>query len=160
MKVLSLSLLLICCFAAAGFAQNRQPNLMIIPDGYVGWIQVSYGVKGASALPNWKGFRLYKFGRDAKIRTSSLINHGWAKDKYFYSTKKGWKQLSRTAHGGNGMIWAQSTGNSEIGAVDAKGKKIKVRTPETFTAFIGTWRQFRDTKMKRPQSEGANASSP
>lgn len=151
MKVFSLALLLVFCFVTVGCAQSRKPDLLLIPDGYVGWIQVSYGIKGAPALPNWKGFRFHKFGSDGEIRTSSATTTGWAKDKVFTSTKKGWKELAATAPEGKGMIWGKSTGIGEIVSVDAKGKRTKIRTPETFTAFIGTWKQFRGTKEKRPR---------
>ena len=156
-EIFSLSLLLVFCFVTVGYAQTRQPDLMLIPDGYVGWIQVNYGVKGTPPLPNWRGFRFHKFGRDGEIRTSSPLTYGWAKDKIFYSTANGWKELATTALEGKGMIWGSGTGDGEIVSRDNKGKKTITRTPKTFTAFIGTWKQFHDTKTKRPQSQEEKA---
>lgn len=130
MKIFALSLLLICRIATAGVAQNRRPDLIIIPDGYVGWIQVNYGVKGAPALPNWKGSRLHKFGRDAEIRTSSPTTDGWAKDKYFYSTQKGWKQLLQTTNGGNGMVWGKPQAVAKSLMLMPRARKSKFTRPK------------------------------
>lgn len=151
MKVISLLAALVLCAGTTACAQRRPPALMIIPDSYVGWIQVEYGVKKAPALPNWKGFRLHKFGRNGKIRTSSAATYGRAKDKIFYSTAQGWKELPDSAPEGNGLIWGEATGHGDVVISHARGKQTKIWAPDTFTAFVGTWEQFRDTKAKRPQ---------
>jgi hypothetical protein len=117
--------------------QERQPDLFLVPDGYVGWLRVEFQVKDAPALPLQNGYRVYRFSRSGKIRTSSAMQEGMAKDKIFYMTPKGWKELSGSDDGGKGMVWGGFTTSA---------------TTPTLNLFIGPWERWNTTTTQTPQS--------
>ena len=119
---------------------KRQPNLFLIPNGYVGWLHVEYGIKGAPALPTQKGFRVYKFPRKGTIRTSSPLLFGWAKDKTYYTTPKGWKELMASEDEGKGMIWGSFISNGDMTVSDSKGhvQKYQSLPQKTFLSGRGS----------------------
>ncbi len=163
MKPELLLFLLLPWFSSAGCTQQgepslkRQPNLFLIPNGYIGWLHVEYEVKGAPALPVWKGFRLYKFSRKGIIRTSSPLLFGWAKDKMYFTTPKSWKEVSETVNQGKGMIWGRNLGMGGVTVGNGKGNMRKIPTPPTEDVFIGTWKQFYHRKTEPPRSKEEKA---
>jgi len=166
MKTKLLLFLLLPCFSLAGCAQKwepspkRQPDLYLVPNGYVGWLHVEYGVKGAPSLPVRWGYRVYKFSRSGKIRTSSPLLFGWAKDKIYYTTPKGWKELKVTLNEGAGMVWGETlsgSANPVVTKFDAKGNRTEIPVPATSDKFIGTWKQFYHRKTEAPRSKEEEA---
>jgi len=78
----------------------------LIPNGYVGWATVWYGDSPAPPLPIVKGQIICKFPAGVVLHTSSRLEDGWAKDKYFYYAPDGsWHELKDTGWGAGGMIW-------------------------------------------------------
>ena len=71
-------------FTAACTRERRDRYL--IPEGYAGWLCVSYGVPGAPPLPMEEGFRLVVFPPDGLVSTSSpaLIGEGYMNEYLYY----------------------------------------------------------------------------
>lgn len=67
----------------------RHPVKYLIPDRYIGWVVVLYDEPIAPPLPIVKGEIVCKFPADGILRTSSLLEGGWAKDEFFYYSLDG-----------------------------------------------------------------------
>jgi hypothetical protein len=89
---------------------SRHPTTFLIPDGYVGWVEVKYGENGALPLQEDKGKYTCRIPESGLLNTSSALEAGWAKDQYFYYSRDGSvRQLRETGWGAGGTIWAGST---------------------------------------------------
>lgn len=87
MAVLSKQILLmVLCltWTTAMSCQDRRSDLYLIPEGYVGWVRVDYGIKDAPPLPIEDGYYVVKFPATGHVRTSTRIEEGVAQDKYYY----------------------------------------------------------------------------
>src|SRR2546426_5237374 len=57
--------------AVASLGCSRPRDRYLIPDGYAGWLCISYGVSGAPGLPMEDDFRLVVFPPSGIVETSS-----------------------------------------------------------------------------------------
>lgn len=93
---------------------QRTPSHYFIPDGYVGWIKINYGVRGAAALIMRDGAWEFHIPESGVLSTSNEQQFGWAKDKYFYKrANDSTRELAETGWGKGGMIWNNSSGTME-----------------------------------------------
>jgi hypothetical protein len=93
---------------------TRHPTRFLIPDGYVGWVEVKYGDSNAFPFPMDQGTLICRIPDSGLLATSSLFEQGWAKDEYFYYSKNGSvRALKETGWGLGGMIWGGSNSTSE-----------------------------------------------
>ena len=122
--VISLALLIGC----SGVYPKRTPYRYLIPNGYVGWVEVIFGVVDEPELPVVEGFRIVKFPKEGVLKTSSSLEDGWAKDEYYYYDGKTKRRLSDGYK--TGMINAGSTGL----------RGISGRQSQWF--FVGTYDQY------------------
>ena len=129
----------------------RQPSRYLIPDGYVGWVNIYFLVKDAPELPVEEGHYLFRISASGELRTSSRLEGGMAKDDYYYIDTQGHRRkLESTGWGKGGMIWAEITGNDEKGMIF-----------ERF--FVGTEEQLKEYGFKMEKQIGpipAQQSSP
>ncbi len=131
--------LLFCSGFLESFREKRHPMRYLIPDGYVGWVQVTWGVKGEAEFPVEEGFYLVQFGPDGRVKYSTQFETGWATDEYFYVSPDGKRrQIRNTPWGGGGKIWAGSHSNE-----DADG-----RVRERF--FVGSEAELEVHKDRKP----------
>ena len=87
----------------------RHPTKFLIPEGYLGWIEVKYGEPNARALQVNKGTFICQLPDSGLLNTSSPLEEGWAKDEYFYYSKDGSLHgLKETGWGAGGMIWGNT----------------------------------------------------
>ena len=117
----------------SGAVTARHPNRYLVPDGYIGWLEIKYGQKGAGDLPLINGAIVCKFPPSGLLETSSALELGSARDEYFYYTDAGSTvRLKLTGWGQGGKIWGGTDewmDNSEHSSVN-----------EYF--FVGTEEQF------------------
>jgi hypothetical protein len=136
----------------SGTALARHAARFLIPDGYVGWVEVKYGVKDSPALVIENETFIYQIPSTGLLKTSSLLEYGWAKDEYFYYSENGSRRpLRDTGWGMGGYIWGESDqwqGNSN-GSVPSE-------VSEFF--YVGTEQQYHNAVSKnesRPFNEAA-----
>lgn len=131
-RLLILSMLAI---SASCLAKERRPCRYLVPEGYVGWVRIDFGVKGASALPIQDGYSVFRFPPNGQLETSSNIEYGAAADEYYYYSEDNLRPLAVTDWDGGGMIWAHSNGAS----VNANNEETA--THEHF--FVGTEEEYK-----------------
>lgn len=97
-----------------GVATVRHPARYLIPDRYVGWVEIKYGESNAPPLPITSGTLTCRIADSGLLRTSSSLEEGWAKDEYFYYSKEGSvRALKETGWGSGGVIWGGSNSTVE-----------------------------------------------
>jgi hypothetical protein len=109
-----------------GGVTARHPTRFLIPDDYIGWVEVRYAQSNTNALPVMNGKLICQIPDSGLLDTSSSLEEGWAKDEYFYYSKDGsLHALKSTGWAQGGLIWGET--NSTI--------------KQFF--FVGTEQQFR-----------------
>jgi len=128
-------LLSIFLLALPSCEQRRRPVRYLIPESYAGWVEIDFGIVAAPALPIEDGFYVVKFPPSGRLYTSSDIEVGWAKDRYYYYTDSNLHEIPETSWGGGGLIWGGTVGSQQ----DDKGQTCCV----TEALFVGTEEQFK-----------------
>ena len=116
------------------------PSKFLIPDGYIGWLQLEYGVKEGPPVPIEDGIKVFKFPTSGILMTESAGPDRGADDKYFYYSKDGSVQeISMRYRAGNGMVWGNYAGS--------KGGVMSL-----FGFFVGTKEQYKkyQSRSTRP----------
>lgn len=112
------------------------PSRFLVPDGFVGWLLLDYGVKGAELVPTEDGMKIFKFPASGALSTSSAGPERGAEDKYFYYFADGsLREIASDYRNGKGMIWGQHEG-TRSGALSQ------------FGFFIGTEEQYKKFKNR------------
>jgi uncharacterized protein DUF6843 len=108
----------------------------LIPEGYVGWVRITFRKTDAPALPIEDGHYLFKIPSSGRLETSSDIEYGVAsRDDYFYYCGDSRRKLDSTGWGGGGMVWGEYNGWS--------GNNFAERTDVHEGFFIGTEEQMK-----------------
>jgi len=140
-----------------GPSMARQPTKFLMPDGYVGWIEIRYGKPSAPALPVVNGELICRIPQESLVDTSSLVEGGWAKDEYLYYSPVGSTfALKETGWGSGGMIWGGSHEWKQV-----QDRSDRARVDEYF--FVGTEEQYRlavSAGEKRPFNQSSSAGAP
>ena len=95
----------ICIGAFVLVRSSRMPQTHLIPDGYTGWVSVTYEIEGAPPLPIEDGYRVFRYDTDGRLETSSEYADGWGIDDYFYVDGEERKLLRQRPPGMEGEIW-------------------------------------------------------
>ncbi len=134
--------------------KRRTPALYLIPQGYVGWVLVEYGVKGAPPLRSEAGFKLFPIPQGGHLVTSSPgPDTGWATDRYVSVDSSGRRSpLNQTLPGRGGMIWGGSFTNGRVGVLDGQ-KSCEVQTPPREAFFVGMEVQYRANLRAAPTND-------
>jgi Carboxypeptidase regulatory-like domain len=107
------------------------PCKFLVPDGYVGWVQLEHDIKDAQPIPLENGVRVFKFPESGVLSTSSPGPEMGADDEYlFYSQDGSRHQIPQDYRNGKAMIWGRYQG-SRAGIVTL------------FGFFVGTEEQYR-----------------
>jgi hypothetical protein len=128
LRLVGAALLLLC---AGGCLRTRHSSQFLIPDGYVGWANVSYGVSGAPALSVEGGYYVVRLPANGQMQTSTEIEGGRAGDQFFYVKGDQRRRLQPSAPGGGGLIWGDGVTGQSRGA--------------TREFFVGPEKAFRKT---------------
>lgn len=106
---------------------ERHPARYVIPEGFVGWVEIKYGRTNAMPLPMDKGTLVYRIPDSGLLETSMPLEYGIAKDEFISYSKQGSvRTLKSLPWVAGNLIWG--TNNSQ--------------TEEFF--FVGTEEQFRN----------------
>jgi hypothetical protein len=124
-----------------GSPQARHPIKFLIPEGYVGWVEVSYGLEGSPPLPIKDGSLICKIPANGVLGTSSHLELGWGNDDYdFYSPDGSLRQIRETNWGDGGLVWGGQVSH-------AVGEKTADYRRDEFI-YIGTEDQFKQGVTK------------
>lgn len=136
-------------FASAismGAPVARHPTNFLIPEGYVGWVEIKYDQSNEPALKTVSGKYVCRIPASGFLKTSSPLEGGWANDEYFYYAEGGSTHaLRNTGWGGGGMIWAGAT------QLDQTPNGSLSKEAKIYFFFVGTEEQYRHAA---PLSEG------
>jgi hypothetical protein len=87
---------------------GRRPAKIYIPDGYVGWVRIEYGVKGAPPLETdtFGPWEYQRFPPAGLLQTSSILRDGAASaETYYYHADGTLKNLPREMEHGGIISW-------------------------------------------------------
>jgi hypothetical protein len=88
-------LLMTVLFFAGRHQHHGLPMRWLIPAGYVGPIELEYGIPGAPALPMEAGRYLIRLSPNGRAQTSTAIGEGpHDPDDFYYVSGKGRKRLA------------------------------------------------------------------
>lgn len=122
--------------AIAGCTQKRSPARYLIPDGFVGWVEVQVNVAGAPEVMREGSFLVFHLRPSGRAAVSAPPEFGWASDEFYYVKADGTRQrLPVTMQGNGGMVWAATNGHS----TDSNGNVTA--TYERF--FVGSENQWK-----------------
>jgi hypothetical protein len=100
----------------SGCLRTRHPTQFLIPKGYIGWVDISYGVHDTAPLPVEGGYTVVRVPANGKAQTSTEIEAGRAGDQFFYGEGAHRSRLRTSPPGGGGMIWGDSVTGKSRGA--------------------------------------------
>jgi len=63
---------------------SAQTYPILIPEGYAGWLCVTFGTPAAPPLPAEDGFYLVRFPADGRVLTSTVVEGGKMRDEFYY----------------------------------------------------------------------------
>jgi len=83
-KILLPIVLLSAC--SSMYQPDRPPEKVLLPDGFVGWARIDYGVEGEPPLPRDGEYVIVKYPVSGHLRTSSRLVGKWGlQELYYYS---------------------------------------------------------------------------
>ena len=104
-----LTLLLTCIFmsSASCDSDHRMPAKIYIPDGYVGWVRIEYGVKGTPEQEShfFEHIEYQRFPSSGLLQTSTPLKQGAASAAYFSYSGASIKPLSEHMIQGGTISW-------------------------------------------------------
>jgi hypothetical protein len=109
---------------------QRRGDVVEIPDGYIGWVEIKYSADCPPAPELADGRLLLRINRDGRLCVGSRWEEGYAVDEFFYVRPTGRRRVLSEETPTTGMIWARSSGHYNLGKV----------VTERF--FVGTEKQF------------------
>lgn len=83
-------------------AMASKRNRYLIPEGYVGWLCVTYKAPDAPVLKLEDGFRLLRFSGNGSIRTSTEAMPGKHWDEFYYYAGDERRRIDPRKHIGGG----------------------------------------------------------
>jgi hypothetical protein len=122
----------------------RHPTRFLIPEGYIGWVEVKYGEPNVPGFSMDKGTLVCRIPDSGLLVTSSVMKEGWAKDEYFYYSKNdSVRALKDTGWGLGGMIWGGTNSKDE--------EYFYVGTEEQYhhAVTVNESRPFNESKTER-----------
>jgi hypothetical protein len=125
----------------AGTGKDRRPCHYLIPEGYVGWVQINFGLKDAPPIPIENEARIFKFSESGLIETSDTIEYGSAKDYFFYYSGEGKTEFQQPNT--PGILY-----RSFIGYVRPKSENDMKRSEYNWY-FIGTDEEYKKYGIPR-----------
>ena len=136
-----LLLTLILLSAAGCEAEHRRPANVYIPEGYVGWVRIEYGVEGTPELEtDFLGpWEYQRYPPSGLLQTSSQLRDGAATVNYFYYSDKGDTPLPDEMINGGIISWCVANND---------GKRLD---RDFLTFFVGPEEEYEKHKQELEQ---------
>lgn len=130
--LIPLLLVLVSCSS-----NKRSPNTYLIPQNYVGWVQIIYNQEGLNAIEKDNGRNIFTIPESGVLKTSTPdAEYGVASDEFYYYDEQN-KQHKLDVEK---MIHGQNIGKGE--SVDSNGKN---NSPTVQGFFVGTETELQNT---------------
>jgi hypothetical protein len=141
--VWTLPLLLACLVQAGCESGHQRPAKIYIPDGYVGWVRIEYGVPSAPKLPTdfFGPWEYQRFPPTGLLQTSSELSDGAASADYFYYSGDSLKPLAAELI--NGGIVSGCFRKPDGAALERKFGTFFVGTKEAYEKHKQELERFR-----------------
>lgn len=128
------------------FLVNRyddyKAHMYLIPDGYVGWVEVEYDQPGYPELKQEKNALVYEIPPSGKLITASPNASGPV--TYYYVLADGTRKS--IPFGENAMVHHFGTSSSSTHNDDG----TTIHTPQTVKFFVGTTEQLDEAQRSKP----------
>ena len=104
---LTLLLAYIVVLSAGCESEHRMPAKIYIPEGYIGWVRIEYGVKGTPEQEShfFEHIEYQRFPPSGLLQTSTTLKQGAASAEYFSYAGSGIKPLSENLIHGGTISW-------------------------------------------------------
>ena len=119
------------------------PTRCLLPDGYIGWVRVEYGIDRALPLPIEAAHCIIKIPECGVLATSSELDYTRVADDYYYYSDRERRPLSSDNWDGSSMIW----GEAMLVTQDAGSAQAS----KSGTFFVGTRSQYRKQRANLGQ---------
>jgi uncharacterized protein DUF6843/carboxypeptidase family protein len=84
----------------------------LVPEGYVGWLQLEYGLKDASSPATEDGVKVFKFPAAGMLKASGAGPEPGPEDDFMYYSENGSRRpISNDYKSNKGMIWGNYAGS-------------------------------------------------
>jgi len=114
----------------------RHSIRFLIPEDYLGWIEIRYGVSGSPPLPLENGSFVCSIPDSGVLPTSSKLEEGWATDEYYFlAPDDSLLRVYETPWGGGGYVWDRQV-RPPAGAGSSSSEKdvyLYIGTEDQFT---------------------------
>ncbi|WP_405110027.1 hypothetical protein MHH28_32455 [Paenibacillus sp. FSL K6-1217] len=131
--LIPLLLLLLLVF---GSTTKRNPNIYLIPNNYVGWVQIIYNQEGFNAIEKDNGKNIFTIPESGVLKTSTAdIEYGISFEEFYYYDEQNKQQKLDTDQ----MIHRHTIGKGE--SVSNSGK---IEGPTVQRFFVGTEAQLQN----------------
>ena len=73
---------------------DKQPNRdFFLPEGFSGWVEIQYNYPDQKDFPFEEGIQQIHISEDGTAQTSATLKVGWRRDRFFWKTKDGVKEI-------------------------------------------------------------------
>ena len=109
---------------------KRNPNIYLIPNNYVGWVQIIYNQEGFDAIEKNNGKNIFTIPESGILKTSTPdVEYGISFEEFYYYDEQNKQQKLDVDQ----MIHAHTIGDGE--SVSSSGKIVG---PTVQSFFVGT----------------------
>ena len=148
-KFIIISIFIFTLFTSSCSAFQTKTSKYIIPQDYVGWVRIYYGIKDAPALPvsDYGLTYIHKIQSDGKLITSTIKDFDSHSTFYFYDAgqEKEIINSSKAAHGlESGSYDTPCIVTNEQNDADCQASKISY-----VMFYVGTDAQYQEAKNKQ-----------
>ena len=111
MKISALLVLALVASIVVGlwYLDTNRPkrNRYLIPEGYKGWLCITYDVPSAQPLISEDGFKLVRFDSTGKVETSDKGESGKLKDEFYFYSQNSLRPLNYEKEMGGGFTTSE-----------------------------------------------------
>ncbi|MFC6652156.1 DUF6843 domain-containing protein [Paenibacillus rhizoplanae] len=133
---LFIPLILLALILVACSSNKSNLNTYLIPENYVGWVQIIYNQEGFDPIKQVNGKNIYTIPESGILKTSTPVEYGVSFDEFYYYDGQNRQQKIDVDQ----MIHGHHIGDGE--SVNSSGK---IEGPTVQEFFVGTETELQNT---------------
>jgi hypothetical protein len=148
-KLMERTAAIILCWlilASLSCERIRTPRRYLIPDGYVGWVNIYFNVNDAPPTPIEGGAYEFVIASNGELCTASPVEYGHATDEFYYTRRDARVPVGPTDPDGEVQLWEWYGGH--LGGCDGTSHIV-------VSFWVGTRKQHDNTFRWQQQGTGA-----